>query len=129
MYPDDLRYTKTHEWAKVEGDVARIGLTHFAQDQLGDIVFVELPEVGREVKAGEAFSVIESVKAVSDCYSPVSGVVIEINTSLETSPEKVNQDPYGEGWLALVKMGDPSEVQMLMDSETYQTFLKEGGGL
>ena len=121
--PADLKYTNEHEWVRIEGDVATIGITDHAQEALGDIVYVELPEVGRQVEAGEAFVVVESVKAVSDTYSPAAGEVIEVNSDLETAPDQVNSDCYGAGWLAKVKMsGDTVE---LMDDDTYTTFLEE----
>lgn len=121
--PAGLKYTKEHEWVRMEGDVATIGITDHAQSALGDIVFVELPETGRQVDAGEAFVVVESVKAVSDTYSPVAGEVIEVNQELEAEPEKVNTDPYGAGWIARVRMsGDTVE---LMDDDTYTTFTEE----
>ncbi len=120
MYPDDLRYSSEHEWARLEdvGSV-EVGITHYAQDTLGDVVFVELPEVGSEVGQFDKFGEIESVKAVSDLYSPVSGTVTEVNDKLEQSPELVNADPYGEGWMMKVALDDPSELESLMDSETY----------
>lgn len=121
--PADLKYTNEHEWVRIEGDIATIGITDHAQEALGDIVYVELPEVGRQVEAGEAFVVVESVKAVSDTYSPVAGEVIEVNAELETAPDQVNGDCYGAGWLAKVRMsGDTVE---LMDDDTYTTFLEE----
>ena len=121
--PAGLKYTKEHEWVRIEGDVATIGITDHAQAALGDIVFVELPEAGRQVDAGEAFVVVESVKAVSDTYSPVAGEVIEVNEELEAEPDRVNTDPYGSGWIAKVRMsGDTVE---LMDDDTYTTFTEE----
>ncbi|MFQ5582335.1 MAG: glycine cleavage system protein GcvH [Mariprofundaceae bacterium] len=121
--PADLKYTKEHEWVRIEGETATFGLTDHAQEALGDIVFVELPEIGRAINAGESFAVVESVKAVSDVYAPVAGEVTEINETLEDAPEKVNEDPYGAGWIARVKMsGDTAE---LMDDDTYATFLEE----
>jgi len=121
--PADLKYTKEHEWVRIEGDIATLGITDHAQEALGDIVFVELPEVGRTLAAGEAFAVVESVKAVSDVYAPVGGEVIEVNSALEDAPEQVNGEPYGSGWIAKVKMsGDSVE---LMDEAAYATFLEE----
>ncbi|ABG06088.1 glycine cleavage system H protein [Rubrobacter xylanophilus DSM 9941] len=120
--PQDLVYTRTHEWARIEGDAATVGITDHAQEELGDVVFVELPEVGSSVQAGEPFGTIESVKAVSDLYSPVSGEVTEVNTSLEESPEKVNEDPYGEGWLLRVRL---SEEPDLLSPEEYARRLEE----
>jgi len=121
--PADLKYTKEHEWVRIEGDVATFGISDHAQEALGDIVFVELPEIGRVVDAGEAYAVVESVKAVSDVYAPVAGEVIEVNGALEASPEQVNTDPYGAGWIAKVKMSGDT-VELLTDDE-YNTFLEE----
>ncbi|MFO7154235.1 MAG: glycine cleavage system protein GcvH [Caldicoprobacter oshimai] len=119
-----LKYSKDHEWVKVEGNRAIIGITDYAQDSLGDIVFIDLPEVGRTVRAGDAVAVVESVKAASDVYSPVSGTVIEVNTSLEASPELINQDPY-ENWILVLEMSDPGELGSLMDAEGYERFCEE----
>jgi glycine cleavage system H protein len=127
MYPAELRYSKEHEWVKVEGTRGRIGLTHHAQSALGDVVFVEVPKVGRAVKQMEAFGVVESVKAVSDVYSPVSGAVVEVNAALETAPELVNKDCYGAGWLVVVEMASPKELDALMDATAYQAFLASEG--
>lgn len=124
---DDRRYSKEHEWVKVENDVATIGVSSHAQEQLGDIVFVELPEPGSEIKAGETFGVLESVKAVSDCYSPLSGTVLEINDDLVDSPEQVNEDCYGEGWMIKVKVKTSAELENLMTHEAYKTYLEEEG--
>ncbi len=121
--PADLQYTKEHEWVRIDGDVATIGITDHAQEALGDIVFVELPETGREVAAGEAFVVVESVKAVSDVYAPVAGEVIEVNNELESAPEKVNTDPYGAGWIAKIRMS--GETVELLDEAAYTTYLEE----
>lgn len=119
-----LKYSKDHEWVKVEGNRAIIGITDYAQDSLGDIVFIDLPEVGRTVRAGDAVAVVESVKAASDVYSPVSGTVIKVNTSLEASPELINQDPY-ENWILVLEMSDPGELGSLMDAEGYERFCEE----
>ncbi|MBM7582905.1 glycine cleavage system H protein [Caldicoprobacter guelmensis] len=119
-----LKYSKDHEWVKVEGNKAIIGITDYAQDSLGDIVFIDLPEVGRNVKAGDAVAVVESVKAASDVYSPVSGIVVEVNTALEASPELINQDPY-ENWILVLEMSDPGELDALMDAEGYERFCEE----
>jgi len=127
-YPADLRYTKEHEWAKVDGKRARVGITHFAQDQLGDVVFVELPKVGARVRHMETFGVVESVKAVSDLFSPLSGAVVEVNQGLADHPEQVNRDPYGAGWLIVVEMADPKELDALMSAADYEAFLKTAGG-
>ena len=121
--PADLKYTKEHEWVRIEGDTATVGITDHAQEALGDIVFVELPEIGRAVAPGEAFAVVESVKAVSDVYAPVGGEVVEVNAELEGAPEKVNTDPYGAGWIAKIRMSGDT-VELLSDDE-YSTFLEE----
>jgi glycine cleavage system H protein len=118
-FPTDLKYTKTHEWIRLEGDVATIGITDFAQGELSDIVYVEITAVGKTIKREEPLGTIEAVKAVSDLYSPVSGQVIEANGSLKDSPANVNKDPYGEGWMAKVKVSDPSELKSLLDSVAY----------
>ncbi|MCL4368045.1 MAG: glycine cleavage system protein GcvH [Actinobacteria bacterium] len=122
MYPEDLKYTKDHEWLRESGRQGRVGITDFAQHQLGDVVFVELPEVGRRLKAGEAFGVVESVKTVSDLYSPANGTVIEVNPKLLDHPELVNQDPYGEGWMIKLEVESPGD---LMDAAAYQKLLQE----
>jgi len=127
-YPADLRYTREHEWAKIEGKRARVGITHFAQDQLGDVVFVELPKVGAKVTQMKAFGVVESVKAVSDLFAPLSGVVVEVNQELTQQPERVNRDPYGAGWLVVVELSSPAEVEKLMTAQQYEEFLKTAGG-
>jgi glycine cleavage system H protein len=127
MYPADLKYSKEHEWVKVEGTRGRIGLTHHAQSALGDVVFVEVPKVGRAVKQMEAFGVVESVKAVSDVYAPVSGAVVEVNAALETTPERVNKDCYGAGWIVVVEMANPKELDTLMDATAYEAFLASEG--
>ena len=118
-YPDDLRYSKEHEWVRVEGTRATIGITSFAADELGDIVFVELPEVGASLSQFASFGVVESVKAVSDLYAPIGGAVTEVNDALREAPELLNSDPFGEGWIARVELGDPSEVESLMDAGAY----------
>lgn len=120
-----LKYTKEHEWVKVEGNKVRIGITDHAQKALGDVVFVELPAVGDELESGKAFGVIESVKAVSDVYAPVSGTVTLINEILLDSPETINQDAYGEGWMIELELTDPGEVDGLLDEAQYQQFLQE----
>jgi glycine cleavage system H protein len=125
MYPKDLKYTKTHEWIRVEEQEGVVGLTFYAQDHLGDIVFVELPEVGREVTQGEAFCVVESVKAVSDCYSPVSGEVVRVNENLASQPDLINTDGYGEGWIMAVKIKDMAELDNLLDVEAYEKHASE----
>ena len=126
QFPAGLKYTKEHEWIKVEGKIGTVGITHFAQDQLGDVVFVELPEVGRTLKQNEQFGVVESVKTVSDLYIPVSGKVVEVNKALDGSPELINQDPYGEGWILKIEIADPAELDNLLDAAAYEEFTKEG---
>ncbi len=128
MYPADLRYTKEHEWIRVEGDKGRIGISHHAQEALGDVVFVELPKVGRQVKAMQSIGVVESVKAVSDLYGPVSGEVVEANAELESHPELVNKECYGAGWMVVVKLASPKELDALMDAAAYQAYLAAEGG-
>ena len=128
MYPADLKYTKEHEWIKREGDRGRVGITHHAQNALGDVVFVELPKVGRAVRQMETFGVVESVKAVSDLYSPSSGEVVEVNGALEGKPELVNQDCYGAGWMIVVKLANPKELDALMDAKAYEAYLAAEGG-
>ena len=120
--PEDLQYTKSHEWVRTEGDTATIGITEHAQDELGDVVFVELPDRGATFDAGESFGTVESVKAVSDIYTPVGGEVVEINSSLEDAPEKINDDPYGEGWIVKLRT---SEAVDLLSSEEYEKVLEE----
>jgi len=123
--PSDLRYTREHEWAKREGDRVRIGITHFAQEQLGDVVFVELPKVGARVTAHQSFGVVESVKAVSDLFAPVTGEVVEANGDLPKSPELVNRDPYGKGWMIVVKPSNPAELDQLLTASQYEEFLAQ----
>ncbi len=125
MFPEDLKYTKNHSWVKAEGENGRIGLTNYAQEQLSDIVTVELPEVGKEITAMNPFGSIESVKATMDLITPVSGEVIEINESLADQPEKVNEDPYGQGWMILVKLKDPGEINSLLSAADYKTITEE----
>ena len=125
--PTDLRYTASHEWVRVDGDVATVGITHHAQDALGDVVYVDLPEVGDDVTAREPAGEIESVKAVSDVYAPVSGEVVEVNEVLEDAPETVNQDPYGAGWLYKVNLADAAAVNALLDVGGYEAHLAENG--
>jgi len=125
--PPDLRYTREHEWAKVDGDRARIGITAFAQEQLGDVVFVELPKVGTKVTAMKTFGVVESVKAVSDLFAPVTGEVVEVNALLPKKPELVNSDPYGQGWMLVIRMSSPKEVDGLMSAGDYEK-LTAGAG-
>ena len=127
-YPEDLKYTSEHEWAAVEdGDRVRVGITDFAQDALGDVVYVEVPEEGTDVRAGEPFGEVESTKSVSDIFSPVSGRVLERNALLSDSPQLVNEDPYGRGWLVVIQMNDASDLEGLMDAKAYQASLAEAG--
>ena len=124
-FPEDLKYSKEHEWVLVEGGVATVGITDYAQDQLGDIVFVELPAVGDKVSKEDAFGVIESVKAVSDIYAPVSGKVVEVNDDLPENPEMLNEDSYGDGWIIKVEMSDPDELLDLMAAAEYEEYVAE----
>lgn len=117
--PENLKYTADHEWIRLEGQRATIGITDYAQDQLGDVVFVDLPTVGQEVKAGDNLAVVESVKSVSDVYAPLTGRVVEVNQALSDAPEIINQDPYGQGWIAVLELTDPDAVQGLMDGAAY----------
>lgn len=121
--PENLHYTKEHEYALVEGDIATIGITEYAQGELGDIVFIEFPQVGDTTKQMEACANIEAVKAVSDLYAPVSGEVVEVNNELESNPQMVNKDPYGQGWMVKVKMSDPGELDALMSAEDYKKLI------
>ena len=123
--PTELMYTREHEWVGVEGKIATIGITDWAQSELGDVVFVELPAVGREVKQGDAFGTIEAVKAVSDLYSPVSGKVIEVNSALDDDPMTVNREPYGDGWMIKVEMFDASELNQLLDPTNYSKLISK----
>jgi glycine cleavage system H protein len=122
-YPEDLRYHAEHDWARIEGDIATFGITWYAQDSLGEVVFFEPPEVGATVTKDQAYTEVESVKAVSDVYAPLSGEVTEVNEALADSPETINEDPYGEGWLAKVRLIDPSEADQLMDAAAYRDLL------
>jgi glycine cleavage system H protein len=125
--PNDLKYTKDHEWIKIEGNRATVGITDHAQAQLGDIVFLEVPAVGKIVTAGKSFSVVESVKAVSDIYAPVTGVVVEVNEALNDEPENVNRDPYGAGWIAVIEMQPGVALEGLLDAATYAEVAVKGG--
>lgn len=124
MYPEDFRYTKDHEWVKVEGDKATVGITDFAQNQLGDVVFVELPAPGDELEAHQTLGVVESVKAVSDVYSPISGEVTEVNEGLNDDPEILNQDPHKKGWIIKIKVKNESELEDLMTASEYEKYLE-----
>ncbi len=119
-YPDDVKYHPEHDWARIDGDVATFGITWYAQDQLGEVVFVEPPEVGKSVSKDEPYAEIESVKAVSDVVAPLSGEIVEVNALLSDSPEKINDDPYGDGWLVKVRLSDTSELDELLDREAYE---------
>jgi glycine cleavage system H protein len=123
--PSDLRYSTDHEWVRVDGSFVTIGITEYAQDALGDVVFVEMPEQGAAVAAGETFSEVESTKSVSDVYAPVTGSISAVNEALEAQPELLNSDPYGDGWICRIEMSDPSELDGLMDADAYRT-LTEG---
>jgi glycine cleavage system H protein len=123
-YPDDLRYHPEHDWARIDGDQATFGVTWYAQDALGEVVFYEPPDLGKELKKDEAYAEVESVKAVSDVYSPLSGEVTEVNSVLSENPEKINEDPYGDGWMVKVKLSDPSEADALMDAAAYKKLLE-----
>jgi glycine cleavage system H protein len=122
-YPTNYSYTKEHEWVSVQGDSATIGITDYAQHELGDVVFAEVPKAGTKIEAGKSFGTVESVKAVSDIYAPVSGEVTEANGALQNTPEKINSDPHGEGWLIKVKLSNPAEVKGLMDAAAYEAFI------
>jgi glycine cleavage system H protein len=121
--PSHLRYSADHEWAQLVGDRIRIGITDYAQDALGDVVFVQIPEVGSDVSAGETFSEVESTKSVSDIYAPVAGTVIAVNENLATNPELLNKDPYGEGWICEIHISDPAEFEKMLDSGAYQSLI------
>jgi glycine cleavage system H protein len=123
-FPEELRYSREHEWVRLNGDVARVGITDFAQDSLGDVVFVQLPDVGLDVIAGASISEIESTKSVSDIYSPVTGVISTVNDALVDQPELVNQEPYGAGWMFEVQCSDPSEVEALLDAAGYRQLVE-----
>jgi glycine cleavage system H protein len=125
MYPSDYRYTKEHEWIKVSGSTGTIGITDYAQHELGDVVFVEMPAVGAKIAAGQVFGTVESVKAVSEIFAPVSGEVTEANATLTSTPESLNTDPHGAAWLIKIKLADPAEVSGLMDAAAYQAFISE----
>lgn len=122
--PDDLRYSTDHEWVRVEGDRVHIGITDYAQDALGDVVFVDIPEAGRTLALGESFSEVESTKSVSDIYAPVAGVIVEVNTDLADHPERLNEDPYGEGWIAVIEASDPSQLDDLLDAAAYRALVE-----
>jgi glycine cleavage system H protein len=127
-FPEDLKYSKEHEWARLEGESVRVGITDFAQDALGDVVYVDVPEVGTQVTAGRAFGEVESTKSVSDVYAPVSGTVLERNDALGDAPELVNSDPYGDGWMVLIEPSDPSELEALLDAGAYRELTASDSG-
>jgi glycine cleavage system H protein len=123
--PDDLRYSSDHEWVRIEGGRARVGITDYAQDALGDVVFVQLPEPGSKVDSGGSFSEVESTKSVSDIYAPVSGTIVEVNADLADAPERLNEDPYGEGWICVIEPSDPSAFDGLLDAAAYQALIAD----
>jgi glycine cleavage system H protein len=125
MYPTDYRYTKEHEWIKVAGGVGTVGITDYAQHELGDVVYVEMPKVGAKLDANQPFGTVESVKAVSEIYSPVSGEVVEVNAALGNEPEKINKEPHGAAWIVKIKLSNPKEVDGLMDAAAYEKYIAE----
>jgi glycine cleavage system H protein len=125
-YPDDLKYHEEHDWARIDGDQATFGVTWYAQDALGEVVFFDPPEVGASVSKDQAYAEVESVKAVSDVFAPLSGEIVEVNEALGDSPERINADPYGDGWMVKVRISDPSEVDGLMDAAAYKEMLQSG---
>src|SRR6187402_2709352 len=122
--PDDLRYSTDHEWVRVDGGAVRIGITDYAQDALGDVVFVDLPEVGAVVAAAASISEVESTKSVSDIYAPVSGTITEVNADLADAPERLNEDPYGEGWICVIQLSEPAELEKLLDAAAYRALVE-----
>ena len=122
--PDELRYSSDHEWVRVEGDRVRIGLTDYAQDALGDVVFIDVPEAGRAVAAGESLSEVESTKSVSDVYAPVAGIIVEVNAELADAPERLNTDPYGGGWICTIELSDPAGIEALLDAAGYRALVE-----
>lgn len=124
-YPKDRRYSKDHEWLAVKGDVATVGITDYAQHELGDVVFVELPKAGAKVETGKSFGTVESVKAVSEIYAPAAGEVLEVNAALHDTPEKINTDPHGEAWLIKIKLSNPADANNLMDASAYEAYISE----
>lgn len=123
--PEDLRYSAEHEWVRVEGELVRVGVTDYAQDSLGDVVFVELPDVGRSLASGESFGEVESTKSVSDLFAPVAGAIVEINAELPDAPERVNDDPYGQGWMVVIEPSDPNAIEGLLDAAGYRELIGE----
>lgn len=128
MYPENFRYTKEHEWVHVSGDVGQVGITDHAQKELGDIVYVDLPKVGARIEQGKSLGSVESVKAVSDIYAPVSGEIVEVNDTLSNKPETLNEDPHGAGWLVKIKLSAPGEIQQLLSADDYQKYVGEESG-
>jgi glycine cleavage system H protein len=126
-YPKEFRYTDQHEWVRVDRDIATVGITDYAQHELGDVVFVELPKQGAKIASGKSFGTVESVKAVSEIYAPVSGEVVEVNAGLHNTPEKINSDPHGSAWLIKVRLANPAEVNSLMDANAYEKFIADKG--
>lgn len=125
MYPEDRKYSKDHEWAKIEGNIATIGITYYAQKELGDVVYVELPQVGKEIKQGEVIATVESVKTASEVYSPLSGKVVKVNENLKEKPELINEDPYNNGWIVVLEFSDMKEYENLLSSEDYKKLIGE----
>ncbi|MCS7201241.1 MAG: glycine cleavage system protein GcvH [Dictyoglomus sp.] len=125
MYPEDRKYSKEHEWVKIEGKEAMIGITYYAQKELGDVVYVELPELGKEIKQGEVIATLESVKTASEVYSPLSGKIIKINEKLKDKPELINEDPYNNGWIVVLEISNPQEYNNLLSCEEYKKFIEE----
>ena len=125
-YPEDLKYHSEHDWARIEGDEAAFGITWYAQDALGEVVFFDPPEVGSQVTKDQSYAEVESVKAVSDVFAPLSGEIVSVNGDLADNPEKINEDPYGEGWLVRVRLSDPSEVDSMLDADAYKNLLQSG---
>lgn len=122
--PDDLRYSTDHEWVRVDGNTIRIGITDYAQDALGDVVFVQVPDVGSEVASGAGISEVESTKSVSDIYAPVAGTIVEVNADLDASPEQLNADPYGDGWICTIEVADPAALDALLDADAYRKLIE-----
>jgi glycine cleavage system H protein len=125
-YPDDLKYHEEHDWARIEGEEATFGITWYAQDALGEVVFFDPPEIGTQVSKDDSYAEVESVKAVSDVFAPLSGEILAVNETLGDSPERINEDPYGDGWLVRVKLSDPAEADSLMDADAYEKLLQSG---
>jgi glycine cleavage system H protein len=122
--PDDLRYSTDHEWVRIDGNRVQVGITDYAQDALGDVVFVQVPDQGADVAAGSGISEVESTKSVSDIYAPVAGTIVEVNEQLDANPEKINADPYGEGWICVIEVTDPSVIEALLDADSYRKLIE-----